>query len=111
MGTCYSVDEAVVDLPSGSPVKCDTSAETTSVKTDKDGKDSITNQRGPDVGLLVKNCLPRRLPQTRQSSSQRAPALAVQVAEAADEGAGPAWIRSPRRSLALKASTSASVNF
>ena len=54
MGTCYSVDEAVVDLPSGSPVKCDTSAETTSVKTDKDGKDSITNQRGPDVGLLVK---------------------------------------------------------
>ena len=53
MGTCYSVDEVVVDLPSGSPVKCDDSAETASVVADKD---STTNKRGHDdnVGLLVK---------------------------------------------------------
>ena len=54
MGTCHSKSEAVVDLASGDPVKCDTSAKTASVVADKDG--SATKQTGDidNVGLLVK---------------------------------------------------------
>ena len=53
MGTCHSKSEAVVNLASGDPVKCDTSAtEPASVMADKDG--SATKQTGDNVGLLAK---------------------------------------------------------
>ena len=47
MGTCHSKSEAVADLPSDDPVKCDTG-----VMADKD--DSAAKQLGDNVGLLVK---------------------------------------------------------
>lgn len=71
MGTCYSTvtSDAAVNLRSDDPVTCDITAGTASDVADND---STTNQRGHNVGQLVKT-LSAKLTIATNSSTQQEP--------------------------------------